>query len=76
MTLDMELLTLMLAASERPPIDLGLESHELESLARDIEEAVSHYGLELELTHDDIRAVLPAFLAAALANADANEIQS
>lgn len=70
---DAELLTTMLAASERP--DLDIDGDQLNMLAYDIADTMDRgeYGLG-EITSDDIRAVLPAFLLACLANADANTV--
>jgi hypothetical protein len=72
---DAELLALMLAASETPLTDLGIGDSDLDMLAYDIADTMDkgEFGLG-DITSDDIRAVLPAFLRAALANVDANTI--
>jgi hypothetical protein len=78
MITEAELLATMLAASERT--DLDIDDDDLNMLAYDIADTLDRgdyglgeYGLS-EITADDIRAVLPAFLLACLANADANTV--
>lgn len=70
---DADLLAAMLAASER--VDLDIDGPDLDILAYDIADTMDRgeYGLG-DITSDDIRAVLPAFLAACLAHADANTV--
>lgn len=75
MTLDIELLAAMLAASQPPAFDLDLDDDDLNTLAYDLADTLDRgeYGLG-EITADDIRAVLPAFLIACLTNSDANTV--
>jgi hypothetical protein len=77
MSTDSELLATMLAASENPGNlgFAGLQGCQLDMLAYDIADTMDRgeYGLG-DITADDIRAVLPAFLLACLANADANTV--
>jgi hypothetical protein len=73
MITEAELLATMLAASERP--DLDIDDDDLNTLAYDIADTMDRGEYNLgEITADDIRAVLPAFLLACLANADANAV--
>ena len=73
MSSDAELLATMLAASER--VDLDVDGPDLDMLAYDIADTLDRgeYGFG-DITQDEIRAVLPAFLAACLAHADANTV--
>jgi hypothetical protein len=74
MSADGELLATMIRASDgRIPLDVP--DDQLDLIAYDIADTLDRgeYGLDT-LGQDDIRAVLPAFLIACLANSDANEI--
>jgi hypothetical protein len=74
MSADAELLATMIRASDGR-IDLNLDGDQLDLIAYDIADTMDkgEYGLG-DVTQDDIRAVLPAFLIACLANAEANEV--
>jgi hypothetical protein len=75
MITEAELLATMLAASETPITDLGIDDGDLDMLAYDIADTLDRGEYRLDdITADDIRAVLPAFLRACLANADANTV--
>ena len=67
-----ELLATMLRAGDGRH-DLPISEPDLDMLAYDIADVMDRgeYGMG-DITQDDIRAVLPAMLIAALANADAN----
>lgn len=71
---DSELLATMIRASDGR-LDLDLDADDLDTLAYDIADTLDRgeYGLG-EITADDIRAVLPAFLIACLTNSDANTV--
>lgn len=72
MSHDAELLTTMIRASDGR-IPLNITDPDLDMLAYDIADTLDRgeYGLG-DITQNDIRAVLPAFLIACLANADAD----
>lgn len=76
-THDGELLAYMLRASDISEPALDISEPDLDMLAYDIADTMDRgeYGLG-DITQDDIRALLPAFLVACLAHADANEITS
>lgn len=76
MTANAELLATMLRASASPlPPPLDIDEPDLDMLAYDIADVMDRgeYGLG-DITQDDIRAVLPAFLIACLENSEADEV--